>query len=83
MDDRAHLERLQAILVTREWKAEIRPGRGRDLLYVVNPAARQLNETISCEDGAFRWAWGQGIGPADDVMAVADRIQHVLREVER
>ncbi|GAA3979948.1 hypothetical protein GCM10023085_72770 [Actinomadura viridis] len=83
MDDRDHLERLRTVLVQRGWKAEIRPGRGRELLYVTNPAARQLNDTIACERGRFRWAWGQGIEPADDVIGVADRIQHVLREVER
>ncbi|MFF5265405.1 hypothetical protein ACFY4C_41535 [Actinomadura viridis] len=83
MDDRAHLERLRTILVKRDWKAEIRPGRCRDLLYVVNPAAHQLNDTIACEGEKFRWAWGQGIGPVDEVIEVADRIQHVLREVKR
>ncbi|MFF5263249.1 hypothetical protein ACFY4C_30330 [Actinomadura viridis] len=80
---RRHLGHLRTVLVARGWKAEVRPGRGRDLLYVVNPAAHQLNETIACDGGSFRWAWGQGIGPADDVFAVADKVQRVLREAER
>jgi hypothetical protein len=81
MDVTAHLESLRAELTGRGWKAEIRRTSSRAVLRVRNPAPPKLNDEIVCEDGAFRWECGQEIGPVTEVGGVADRIQHVLREV--
>lgn len=81
MDDNAHLNTLRAVLVERGWTAEVRPARGRTVLHVQHPEIPRLNDDIACQDGTFRWAWGQGIGSAAEMSEVADRIQHVLRGV--
>lgn len=71
------LRALAEELEGREWKVRL----DGETLHVVNPAAPRLNDEIAFRDGAYRWAWGQDIGPAEDVSRVADRITHVLREV--
>jgi hypothetical protein len=81
MDVTAHLEDLRAELTGRGWKAEIRRTSSRAVLRVRNPAQPKLNDEIVCDGEAFRWAWGQGIGPVAEVGGVADRIQYVLREI--
>ena len=88
-DAKASLERLRAALDGHGWHAELREAarpsawRSRTVLYVRNPRAPSLNDTITVENGAFRWSWAQGIGAADDVAGAADRITFVLREADQ
>jgi hypothetical protein len=82
IDVQAHLERLGAELADRGWNATIGLQDGGPVLLVRNPNVADLNEQILCSGEAFRWTWGQGIGPITEVPGVAARIMHVLREVE-
>lgn len=78
----AHLERLAAELNQRGWPATVRTGTsGRQVLHVRNPNAPGLNDDVVCDDHAYRWVWGQGIGPLTEAPGVAEKIQYVLREV--
>ncbi|TDC65481.1 hypothetical protein E1200_18350 [Actinomadura sp. GC306] len=78
MDTIYALGRLAAELDSRGWRTTLRDDR----LTVANPAAPRLNDSITSDGRVFRWAWGQGIGPVDEVPGAADRIVHVLRSVE-
>lgn len=78
MDATTCLQQLADELTGRGWKAKM---RGADGLFVANPGAGRLSDTIRCDGTSLLWNWGQPIGPADEVAAVADRIQYVLREV--
>lgn len=79
----AHLERLATELRERGWHATLRTGSsGRQVLHVRNPRAPGLNDEVIADDAAFRWVWGQVIGPLTETPGVADRIAHVLREVQ-
>ncbi|MGH3389104.1 MAG: hypothetical protein ACRDOO_09530 [Actinomadura sp.] len=80
-DARAHLERLSAELTDRGWHADVVVDDGRPTLAVGNPRVKDLNDRVAYSSEAFRWTWGQGIGPVTDIPGVADRIVHVLREV--
>jgi hypothetical protein len=75
------LERLRDELIRREWKAELRQTARGTVLRVRHPSQPSMNDEIVCDGEAFRWAWGQGIGPVAEVGGVADRIQYVLREI--
>jgi hypothetical protein len=70
------LQNLRDELAGRGWKTRL----AGDALYVRNPAC-DLNDTITCESGTFRYSWGQGIGPVDDVPGAAERIMYVLQAV--
>ncbi|TDD81510.1 hypothetical protein [Actinomadura rubrisoli] len=80
----AHLERLAAELRGRGWEATVRAPKGRkQVVHVRNPREPGLNDDVGVDDAAYRWAWsGQVIGPLTETPGVADRIMHVLREVE-
>ncbi|XRQ15049.1 hypothetical protein ACN3XK_30455 [Actinomadura welshii] len=78
MDTIHALGRLAAELDARGWRTALRDDR----LTVANPAAPCLNDSITCDGRVFRWTWGQGIGPVDEVSGAADRIVGVLRSVE-
>jgi hypothetical protein len=63
------------------------PGR-RPSLYVVNPAARALEENVyvGCgQDGIWRfwWSWAERIAVADDVDLAATTIVRVLASLRR
>lgn len=77
-----HLEKLAAILRTREWYAKVFGDATRAALQVRNPAAPGLAERITCEHGPqgwrFTWSWREVIGYADDLEEVANRITKVL-----
>ena len=58
------------------------PGR-KPSVYVVNPAARALEENVCaqlCEDGLwwFWWSWAERIAVADDLDLAASTIVRVL-----
>ncbi|TDD76165.1 hypothetical protein [Actinomadura rubrisoli] len=79
----AHLERLAAELRGRGWEAKVRMPRGRkQVVHVRNPRDPGMNGDVAVDDAAYRWAWSeQVIGPLTETPGVADRVQHVLREV--
>ncbi|WP_131735870.1 hypothetical protein [Actinomadura roseirufa] len=82
-DTAAHLERLAGELRDRGWHVTVRTVQGRrPALHVRNPRAPRLNDEVVADDAAFRWTWGQGIGPLTETPGVADRIQYVLREAD-
>ncbi len=79
-----YLEKLSDELSHRGLEAWLMapPGR-RPSLYVVNPAARALEENVfvSCgKDGIwwFWWSWAERIAVADDVDQAASTIVRVL-----
>ncbi|MEV5751147.1 hypothetical protein AB0L00_25285 [Actinoallomurus sp. NPDC052308] len=81
----AYLEKLSTELHSRGMQTTLKRARHL-LLHVTNSAASALTESVYCEQQGdawvFCWAAGQPIGPAENISAVADRIQYVLREVE-
>lgn len=77
---RARLEALRAELDRREWPVRIVEQRGTPVLKVKNPRV-DMSDTIVWHEDAYRYSWGPQISPGHDVRAVADRIMHVLREV--
>ncbi|GLZ16151.1 hypothetical protein Acsp04_63860 [Actinomadura sp. NBRC 104425] len=81
MDATASLEVLRDELTSRGWTADLRRTRSGPVLHVQHPAHPRMNDDVVSDGAAFRWAWGQGIGPVAEVSAAADRIQYVLREV--
>lgn len=86
-DAQTYLKQLAEVMVQREWTAHLQ-GRGAKVaLRVANPAATELSESIVCRKydrgWTFCWSWDQAIAAVDDVPAAADRIQHVLRGVDR
>ncbi|MCW2900466.1 MAG: hypothetical protein JWO67_2731 [Streptosporangiaceae bacterium] len=80
-DANGHLECLGAELADRGWRAKVSQDGDRPVLWVRNPKVAELNERIVCTGDAFRWMWGQGIGPTTEAAGVATRIMYVLREV--
>lgn len=84
-----YLEKLADELSDRGLEAWLMasPGR-RPSLYVVNPAARALEENVyvGCgKDGLwwFWWSWAERIAVADDVDLAASTIVRVLASLRR
>lgn len=79
-----YLSMLADELTRRGFKAEVRTSRtGVPLVYVVNPAATVLSETIHCAqlpDGSlwFAWPWRMRIAAADETPTAADEVAQVL-----
>jgi hypothetical protein len=79
-----YLEKLGEELGHRGLEAFIMAPPGRvPSLYVVNPAARALEENVYvglCSDGMwwFWWSWAERIGLADDIDGAAATITRVL-----
>jgi hypothetical protein len=80
----AYLDKLADELSHRGLEAWIMAPPGRvPSLYVVNPAARALEENVyvaRCKDGIwwFWWSWAERIAVADDVDQAAATIVRVL-----
>jgi hypothetical protein len=80
----AYLDKLADELSHRGLEAWIMAPPGRvPSLYVVNPAARALEENVyvaRCKDGIwwFWWSWAERIAVADDVDRAAATIVRVL-----
>lgn len=79
-----YLKDLAEELAGRGWTAVLKGRAERPVLWVRNPEAPDLNETILCKpqpDGglAYCWSWSEPIALVAEVDAVADRIVHVLR----
>ena len=81
----AYLDKLVEELTHRGLEAWLMapPGR-KPSVYVVNPAARALEENVCaqlCEDGLwwFWWSWAERISMADDLDASAAAITRVLK----
>ena len=80
----AYLEKLSEELEHRGLQAFVMAPPGRvPSLYVVNPAARALEENVYaglCSDGLFWfwWSWAERIGLADDIDGAAATITRVL-----
>lgn len=90
-EQRNALQLLADELTRRGWIAHM-PSRSKVVLEVTNPARGAgsepaLTETVRCQDAAggtglaFCLPGGHVVGPATDVDAAADQIQHVLRSV--
>lgn len=82
-----YLNDLADMLSSRGWAATVRGREQRPVLWVRNPVAADLNETILCRPQpngglAYTWSWGEVIAPVAETGAVADRIMHVLRCLE-
>ena len=84
-----YLEKLADELSGRGLDAWLMAPPGRmPTLYVVNPAARALEENVyvGCgKDGMwwFWWSWAERIAVADDVDQAASTIQRVLASLRR
>jgi hypothetical protein len=84
-----HLEKLADELTDRGLEAWLMAPSGRvPSLYVVNPAARALEENVyaGCgKDGIWRfwWSWAERIAVADDVDLAAATIVRVLASLRR
>jgi hypothetical protein len=84
-----YLEKLADELIHRGLEAWLMAPPGRiPSLYVVNPAARALEESVvaACgKDGIwwFWWSWAERIAVADDVDQGAATIVRVLASVRR
>lgn len=82
-----YLTRLADEFAGRGWTARVQGQGDGATLQVTNPSVGRLTESVRCvQHGSgwtYSWPWDQAIGPADDLAAVADRIQHVLREAAR
>ena len=80
----AYLDKLADELSHRGLEAWLMAPPGRvPSLYVVNPAARALEENVyvaHCKDGIwwFWWSWAERIAVADDVDKAAATIVRVL-----
>jgi hypothetical protein len=79
-----YLEKLGEELGNRGLEAFVMAPPGRvPSLYVVNPAARALEENVYtglCSDGMwwFWWSWAERIGLADDIDRATTTITRVL-----
>ena len=84
-----YLEKLADELTHRGLEAWLMAPPGRiPSLYVVNPAARALEESVvaACDrDGMwwFWWSWAERIATADDIDQAAATIVRVLASVRR
>ena len=80
----AYLDKLVEELTHRGLEAWLMaPPERMPTMYVVNPAARALEENVYvflCEDGMwwFWWSWAERIAIADDLDAAATAIARVL-----
>ena len=80
----AYLDKLVDELTHRGLEAWLMaPPERMPTMYVVNPAARALEENVyaqRCEDGIwwFWWSWAERIAIADDLDAAATAIARVL-----
>jgi hypothetical protein len=80
----AYLEKLGEELEHRGLEAFVMAPPGRvPSLYVVNPAARALEENVYVGRGSdgmwwFWWSWAERIGIADDIDEAATTITRVL-----
>jgi hypothetical protein len=80
----AYLDKLVEELTHRGLEAWLMaPPERMPTMYVVNPAARALEENVyaqRCEDGIwwFWWSWAERIAIADDLDAAATAIARVL-----
>ena len=80
----AYLDKLVEELTHRGLEAWLMvPPERMPTMYVVNPAARALEENVYvclCEDGMwwFWWSWAERIAIADDLDAAATSIARVL-----
>ena len=80
----AYLDKLVEELTHRGLEAWLMvPPERMPTMYVVNPAARALEENVyaqRCEDGMwwFWWSWAERIAIADDLDAAATAIARVL-----
>lgn len=85
----AYLDKLADELSHRGLEAWLMAPPGRvPSLYVVNPAARALEENVyvaRCKDGIwwFWWSWAERIAVADDVDQAAATIVRVLASLRR
>ena len=83
-----YLEKLADELIDRGLEAWLMAPPGRiPSLYVVNPAARALEESVvvACgKDGMwwFWWSWAERIGAEEDLDGAAAHIQRVLAVTE-
>jgi hypothetical protein len=84
-----YLEKLAEELAHRGLEAWLMapPGR-RPSLYVVNPAARALEENVYAGCGSdgiwwFWWSWAERIAVADDLDLAASTIVRVLASLRR
>ena len=84
-----YLEKLADELSHRGLEAWLMAPPGRvPSLYVVNPAARALEENVYvnlCKDGLywFWWSWAERIAVADDLDLAASTIMRVLASLRR
>jgi hypothetical protein len=80
----AYLDKLAEELTHRGLEAWLMAPPGRvPSAYVVNPAARALEENVYADRGKdglwwFWWSWAERISPADDLDAAATAIVRVL-----
>jgi hypothetical protein len=73
------LDTLAAEPRRRGHEANLIAPEGREpWLAVRNPQVPMLAETMLAQADWFWWAWRDGIGPAADVPAAADRVLRVL-----
>jgi hypothetical protein len=80
----AYLDKLAEELTHRGLEAWLMAPPGRvPSVYVVNPAARALEENVYCDRGKdglcwFWWSWAERISIADDLDGAATTIARVL-----
>lgn len=79
-----HLKDLATAMQERGWRAVLKGGTREPVLWIRNPDAADLNETILCKrqaDGnlAYCWSWSEPIASVAEISTVADRIVYVLR----
>jgi hypothetical protein len=80
----AYLDKLAEELTHRGFEAWLMAPPGRvPSVYVVNPAARALEENVYADRGKdglfwFWWSWAERISIADDLDAAATAIVRVL-----
>ena len=80
----AYLDKLAEELTHRGFEAWLMAPRGRvPSVYVMNPAARALEENVYADRGKdglfwFWWSWAERISIADDLDAAATAIARVL-----
>ena len=84
-----YLEKLADELTHRGLEAWLMAPPGRvPSLYVVNPAARALEENVYVDQGTdgiwrFWWSWAERIAVADDLDLAASTIMRVLASLRR
>ncbi|GLY86011.1 hypothetical protein [Actinoallomurus iriomotensis] len=84
MEETNGLEGLADELIRRAWVAKIRQRGKRPVLEVSNPktdGTRLLTEIVTCDGETYTLPGGQAIGQVSDVVATADQVQRVLRNV--